>query len=318
MEQEEIKMKKITITFCLITLFAASLFSAPSKLIMLRDNGPLRKANDSNGVEWAETVRAGTELDLSNKDIVIKDLVTSSKTYQDVKFYEVKYNGQIYYVQESDAEVADKLSVIQRDTILFTHPSLSYFRNAMLETGSLIIAGDSYTQLNQTFVKITFYDTIDGLKRTRFVKQDDISTSDKDVKAIILLENGRSTKDEELKKEFLNNAKSIKTSALISDYILSEYNKILNLSSFSDDSIEPYSATATVVSDDGSKINIRSMPGTVGEVVGQIESADNPSVTVSLKLNQKDAIDNVVDFWYYVTQEETGLEGWIFGGFLEF
>jgi hypothetical protein len=60
------------------------------------------------------------------------------------------------------------------------------------------------------------------------------------------------------------------------------------------------------------------MPGTVGEVVGQIESADNPVVRVSLKLNEKDSIDNVVDFWYYITQEETGLEGWIFGGFLEF
>jgi hypothetical protein len=311
-------MKKITVALCLITLLTTSLFSAPAKLIMLRDNGPLRKANDSNGVEWAETVRAGTELELTNKDLVIKDLVTSSKTYKDVNFFEVKYNGETYYVQETDAEIADKLSVIQKDTVLYTHPSLSYFRNAMLETGSLVIAGDTYTQINQTFVKIIFYDTIDGIKRTRYVKQTDVSSSDKDVKAIILLENGRTAKSEELKKEFLNNAKSIKTSALIGDYIALEYNKILGLSSFSDDSIESYEAYATVVSNDGSKINIRSMPGTVGEVVGQIESADNPVVRVSLKLNEKDSIDNVVDFWYYITQEETGLEGWIFGGFLEF
>lgn len=311
-------MKKLTVAFCLFTLLTASLFSAPAKLIMLRDNGPLRKANDSNGVEWAETVRAGTELELTNNDLVIKDLVTSSKTYKDVNFFEVKYNGETYYVQETDAEIADKLSVIQKDTILYTHPSLSYFRNAMLETGSLVIAGDTYTQINQTFVKIIFYDTIDGIKRTRYVNQTDVSSSDKDVKAIILLENGRTAKSEELKKEFLNNAKSIKTSALIGDYIALEYNKILGLSSFSDDSIESYEAYATVVSNDGSKINIRSMPGTVGEVVGQIESADNPVVRVSLKLNEKDLIDNVVDFWYYITQEETGLEGWIFGGFLEF
>lgn len=311
-------MKKLTVAFCLFTLLTASLFSAPAKLIMLRDNGPLRKANASNGVEWAETVRAGTELELTNNDLVIKDLVTSSKTYKDVNFFEVKYNGETYYVQETDAEIADKLSVIQKDTVLYTHPSLSYFRNAMLETGSLVIAGDTYTQINQTFVKIIFYDTIDGIKRTRYVNQTDVSSSDKDVKAIILLENGRSAKSEELKKEFLNNAKSIKTSALIEDYIALEYNKILGLSSFSDDSIESYEAYATVVSNDGSKINIRSMPGTVGEVVGQIESADNPVVRVSLKLNEKDLIDNVVDFWYYITQEETGLEGWIFGGFLKF
>ncbi len=311
-------MKKISIVFCLVTLFTASLFSAPSKLFMLRDNGPLRKANDSNGVEWSDSVRAGTELELSSSELVVKDLVTSSKTYKDVNFYEVTYNGETYYVQESDAEISDKLSVIQKDTILYTHPSLSYFRNAMLETGSLVIAGETSTQINQTFVQIIFYDTIDGIKRTRYVKQSDVSNSDKDVKAVILLENGRSAKDEELQKEFLNNAKSIKTSILIEGYITREINKILNISMFSDDSIEQYEAYAFIYDPDGSKINVRSMPGTAGEVIGQIESADTPQIFVSLKTDTKDTINNISDFWYYVTEESTGLEGWVFGGFIGF
>ncbi len=311
-------MKKISIAFCLVTLFTASLFSAPSKLFMLRDNGPLRKANDSNGVEWSDSVRAGTELELSSSELVVKDLVTSSKTYKDVNFYEVTYNGETYYVQESDAEISDKLSVIQKDTILYTHPSLSYFRNAILETGSLVIAGETSTQINQTFVQIIFYDTIDGIKRTRYVKQSDVSNSDKDVKAVILLENGRSAKDEELQKEFLNNAKSIKTSILIEGYITREINKILNISTFSDDSIEQYEAYAVIYDPDGSKINVRSMPGTAGEVIGQIESADTPQIFVSLKTDTKDTINNVSDFWYYVTEESTGLEGWVFGGFIGF
>ena len=311
-------MKKVSIFFSLIVLLTANVFSAPSKVFMLRDNGPLRKANDSNGVEWAETVRAGTELELASEDIVIKDLVTSSKTYKDVQFFEVKYNDKTYYVQESDAEIADKLSVIQADSLLFTHPSLSSFRNAMLETGSFVIAKAAYKQFNIDFVEIAFYDTNDGIKRKRYVNKANVSTNEKDVKAIMLLENAKTAKDEDLKEEFLNNAKSMKTSMLIEAYISTEYNKILNVSSFSDDSIEAYSAYAHVVSDDGSKINIRSMPGTVGKVVGQIESADNPVVKVSLKLNEKDMINNVVDFWYYISQEETGLEGWIFGGFLKF
>ena len=50
-------MKKILIILISV-LFTADIFGASAKLLMLRDNGPLRIENDSNGVEWAETVRA--------------------------------------------------------------------------------------------------------------------------------------------------------------------------------------------------------------------------------------------------------------------
>ena len=106
-------MKKITIFLSLVTLIATTLFSNPQKLFMLRDNGPLRKSNDSNGVEWYKSVRAGTELELLSSELVVKNLVTSSKTYENLSFYEVKYNDEVLYVQETDAEPSEKLSVIQ-------------------------------------------------------------------------------------------------------------------------------------------------------------------------------------------------------------
>ena len=311
-------MKKVTILFSLIVLFSTNVFSAPSKIFMLRDNGPLRKDNGSNQVEWAETVRAGTELELASEEIVIKDLVTSSKTYNDVKFFEVKYTGQTYYVQESDAEKSDKLSVLQVDSILFTRPTLSAFRNAMLEIGTFVIAGESYTQFNTNFVKITFYDTNDGIKRTRYVNKANISTNEKDVKAIIMLENARATKDEDLKKEFLNNAKSMKTSMLIEAYISKEYNKILNVSLFSDDTIETISGKGYIHTEDGSKINVRDKPGTAGNVIGQIESANQPAVTAMMRTNITDEIDGETDFWYYIQESTSGLEGWIFGAYILF
>ena len=311
-------MKKVTILFSLIVLFSTNVFSAPSKIFMLRDNGPLRKDNGSNQVEWAETVRAGTELELASEEIVIKDLVTSSKTYNNVKFFEVKYTGQTYYVQESDAEKSDKLSVLQVDSILFTRPTLSAFRNAMLEIGTFVIAGESYTQFNTNFVKITFYDTNDGIKRTRYVNKANISTNEKDVKAIIMLENARVTKDEDLKKEFLNNAKSMKTSMLIEAYISKEYNKILNVSLFSDDTIETISGKGYIHTEDGSKINVRDKPGTAGNVIGQIESANQPAVTAMMRTNITDEIDGETDFWYYIQESTSGLEGWIFGAYILF
>ena len=63
---------KRTLILVISVLFTLNAFAASSKVVMLRDNGPLRKANDSNGVEWAETVTAGTELELESDEIVIK------------------------------------------------------------------------------------------------------------------------------------------------------------------------------------------------------------------------------------------------------
>lgn len=322
-------MKKTLIIISTVLLIAANIFAAPSKLLMLRDNGPLRKANDSNGVEWAETVAAGTELELESKELVTKDLITSSKTYSDVKFYKVNYNKNTYYVQESDAEPCDSASVLQSDALLFTRPTLSAFRNAVLETGTLVVAdnSDTVTEFNSKFVKIYFYDTNDGLKRSRYVNSEKISSSEKDVKAIIILEKARNTENEDLKKELLDNAASMKTSSLISEYIQQQTVKILGVSSFSDDSIVPLemSYVTKIVTNDGSKVNVRSLPGTAGEVIGQFESVDSPSVLVSMKTDESEEIDGVTASWYYVSEydadEDTsvsgGIEGWIFGAFLE-
>ena len=318
-------MKKILIVLISV-LLTTNMFAASSKLLMLRDDGPLRTENASNGVEWAETVRAGTELDLESSEIIIKDLVTSSKTYKDVKFYKVKYNKNIYFVQESDAEICSAPSVIQQDALLFTKPTLYSFRNAILETGTFVVTGDTVKEFNNTFIKITFYDTNDGIKRSRYVYANTVSNSEKDVKAVLLLEKGKAAKNEDLQKEFLDNAKAMKTSNLIADYIAREVSKILNVSVFSDETIitiDGYSAYVTT--NDGSKVNVRSMPGTAGDIVGQFESASKPSVFVSMKTEETQEIDGIIESWYYVTELDpvtletspNGIEGWIFGGYLE-
>ena len=320
-------MKRILILLIAV-LFSLNAFAASSKVLMLRDNGPLRKANDSNGVEWAAAVRAGTELELESSEIVIKDLVTSSKTYSDVKFYKVKYNSKTYFVQESDVEICDSASVLQKNTLLFSKPTLYSFRNAILETGTFVVKGETVKQFNNDFTKITFYDTKDSVKRSRYVFSNAVSSFDKDVKAVLLLEKGKATDNEDLRKEFLDNAKAMETSELIGSYIFSEISKIYNVSQDSDDSfvaedIDSY--TTNVTTDDGSKVNVRSLPGTAGEVTGQFESVNRPLVRVSMKTKETQEIDGVTSSWYYVTEmdEDTmdvvegGIEGWVFGGFLE-
>lgn len=319
-------MKK-TLILSILVLFTVNIFAASEKLFMLRDNGPLRIENGSNGVEWAETVPCGTELELESSEIVYKDLITSKKTYNDVKFYKVKYNKKTYYVQESDAEPCNSNAVIQKNAVLFTRPTLYSFRNAMLDTGTIVAEGITLYEYDYTFTKITFYDTNDKVKRSRYVLSNTISNSEKDVKAIMLLEKAKTTDNEDLKREFLNNLKSIKTSTLISDYIALERAKLLKNSSFSEENyIQLDEYTTRIYTNDGSKVNVRSAPGKDGQVVGQFESVQAPLVLVSKKTEETQEIDGITESWYFVTEVENtdsheikpdGIEGWIFGGYLK-
>ncbi len=318
-------MKKTGILICATLFLSAHLFSQ-AKIFMLRNNGPLRKANESNGVEWAESVPAGTELELESPETEKKDLITSSKTYPAVSFYKVKYKNESYYVQESDVEKGDYLSVLQSDSVLFTKPTLSSFRNAILDAGTLVVIGEAIPQLNKTFVKISFYDTNDGLKRIRYVDLKNVSNSDKDVKAVILLEAARETKNEDLQKELLENVKQIKKTPLIEEYVSKEIARILNVSSFSDDSImQVDNYIAYITTADSSKVNVRSLPGTAGEIIAQFDSASRPAIMVSMKTEETEEIDGISESWYYVTeldsetfeQKSEGIEGWVFGGFIK-
>lgn len=323
-------MKKITIFLSLVTLIATTLFSNPQKLFMLRDNGPLRKSNDSNGVEWYKSVRAGTELELLSSELVVKNLVTSSKTYENLSFYEVKYNDEVLYVQETDAEPSEKLSVIQSDTLLFTYPSLASFRNAILETGSFIIKGDVYSQLGSgiSFRKIIFYDTINNIKRIRYVNQTDISDSEKDIKAVLLLENAKAENDDALKEEFLKNAISIKTTPLIRNYVITQIAKIYNNSSFPDElniQLEEFSTYGYIKSTVSSYVNVYLIPGFSENVVGQFNAVLFPPVLVTLKTSRAVEFDGKKGNFYYVIECDDnlntitgGLEGWIFEEYIRF
>lgn len=323
-------MKKSTLFIFLITFISTTLFSNSLKLFMLRDNGPLRKANNSNGVEWSKSVRAGTELELLSSELVLKNLVTSNKIYENILFYKVQYKGEVFYVQETDAEPAEHLSVIQNDTLLFTYPSLSSFRNAILETGSFVIKENIYSQIGSgtAFRKIIFYDTIDNIKRIRYINQTDISDSDKDVKAIMLLENARTENDEALKNELLDNAISIKTTPLIRNYLTTQIAKIRNISFNSYESnipLEEFSTFGYIKSTDDSNINVYLIPGISENVIGQFNADLFPIVLVTLKTARTVEFGEKKGYFYYVTECDNnckvitgGLEGWIFEEYLQF
>lgn len=207
-------MKKLIITLLLLScLFAAF---AEGKVIMLRDQGPLRIADDSNGVSWSITVAEGTVLELAEPEPVTKDLVTTSGTTPDVLFYHVIYNKKDYYAAASEVVVADNPRVLLDDATLYTKPCIADFRNAILEFGTLVIDGKTVTNNGITFVEVFFYDSS---VKTRYVLADKVSTNNKDFKALQMLAKASAEKDRELQLELMGNALSLGASASIQAYL---------------------------------------------------------------------------------------------------
>lgn len=315
-------MKKIFASIAICTLMLTALAAKPS-VVVLRPTASLYVATDGNNVKWASEVTAGTLLDGSSTESVTKNIVTKEKTWNDVPFYAVTYEKKNYFIQTRDSsavENATSAAVVVDAAVLFSKPHLATFRNALLEPGTIVSCDTDQSSTKAGFTKITFFDTDDIVRRTRYVLSESISNDTKDIKAIQLLEKARSIKDEGLKKEFLANAAKTAANAALSRYIAAETNKILGISSFSDDDIVQLdSYGASIYTADGSKINVRSAPGTAGEKIAQLENGWY--VIVCMKTNGEETIEGITDSWYYVQQsggeDSEGIEGWVFGGYLK-
>ena len=205
-------MKKNIIAVFGVLLLASQIFGAPSKVFMLREDGPLRVEDGKKGVKWAKTVATGTELELVSPEPVVKDLVTTDKTYPNISFYKVKYKGELYYVQTSEAVAADIIGVICSDALLFLKDSLATFRNAILETGTIVAVEEKTSKNGIDYSKVSFFDTEDKIVRSRYVERSKVSESEKDVKAVMMITAALANKNEDLRNETLNNAKKINTS----------------------------------------------------------------------------------------------------------
>lgn len=208
-------MKKIIIAVLLLScLFGAF---ADGKIVMLRDQGPLRIADDKNGVTWSITVPEGTVLDLVETEPVLKDLVMTSGTTPDVLFYHVTYNKKDYYAAATEVVVADAPNVLLDDAVLYTKPCIADFRNATLDFGTLTVAGKKAADNGIQFVEIFFYDS--GSVKSRYVLSSKVSNNAKDFKALQMLAKATAEKDRELQLELMGNALSLGASPAIQSYL---------------------------------------------------------------------------------------------------
>lgn len=310
-------MKKLSVSV-LLMIIAVSSF-AKTYGYMLRPNGPLREDKGNGGAEWSITVPEGTELEVESAVPVKMTLKTEKEDIPDISFYKVEYEGNTYYARDTEVAIGGiEIALILEDTTLFRKAEISSFMNAKIERNSLVVAGMKKEYAGTSFTEIQYWSAKGNEIRRRYVFTDKVSTNSKDIEAVnivaraLSLKNQDPAKERTMRQELFNNAMSLNTSESVTVYVQEEYNKL-----YGEIDIEPF--YGTIVSPDGSKINVRKSPVN-GEVTGQVENGWE--ILVYKKSAEVSEIEGVKDCWYYV-QELGGMKeglakGWVFGKYVLF
>lgn len=316
----EKKMNKFFVALGLSLILGA--FAMAQTVVALRDNTPLRSDNGKGGVEWALEILAGQKLELLDTTPVQMDLVTSSETTPNVDFYKVRHQGKNYFIRTSEATQASQAAVITQDAVLFTRPRLSDFRNALLEAGSIVVAGNQVTHAGIDFTEVFFFDTAAWQIRSRYVVTDMVSKANSDVEAVQLLQKASTMKDKGVQQELLHSAMNLNTSSGIKQLVQDFAQELEGTTITQEDIIFLEAPQVGLISTgDGDNVNVRSFPGTGAEsqVVGQLPQGTMVEIIAATSKNQ--TIDGIAAPWYQVkassSDGETALEGWIFGGYVQ-
>lgn len=307
-------MKKTILSILICLSLGFSVFA--QSVIVLKDNASLRTENETGGTVWAMEVLSGIKMKLLSPEPVLKDLVTSKETTPNISFYHVEYQGKEYYIRESEATIGTTVGLTVENTVLFTYPRLSKFRNAFLEPGTIVSYGDMFRENGLDFIEIEFYDTSAWTKRTRYALYDDLSTNSADVEAIQIIQKIWSLNDKNLQKELLESTKSLNVCTEIA-YILIKTEEELFGPSFTEQDIELFAdfyPSGKAFTADGAKVNIRAFPSS-GDVIGQLEN-DTPLMIIG-QTTKKQTIDGLTAVWYKIAPNTVDFpEGWIFGGYV--
>ncbi|MCQ2575937.1 MAG: SH3 domain-containing protein [Treponema sp.] len=316
-------MKKIVLTLALITMLFPMF--AKTSGVMLRTRSPLREDDGNGGAKWSIEVPAGTVVDVESETPVLKTLITSKESTPNISFIKVTYQKKSYLALASEIAVGGDLSVVLDDTTLFMKPTMSAFLNARLDKLSYVVAGKKVSKNGLNFVEVKYWSDSAWTIRTRYVLAKYISSKADDVKAMQILDKIAEVKDESMKKTLIDSAKSLKTSDAINEAVTSVYNKIYGIVEeapveaaeddyeVESDPVDSSVYYGRVATDDGSRINLRTLPSTSGSVVGQID--DDTIVTLIASTKGKYTIDGIEDFWYQVSANN--MSGWLFGGYLK-
>lgn len=324
-------MKKLLVISLLLS-FLVPAFAGDVKVYMMQPEGSLYAENEDGEMVWKASSYVGAEYTV----IKLKDEKGKETSELDEKDAKRKSSGKlidchVYHVTTKDGDfyvLSDRVSfdanyaIVSKEATIYRSPDYADVLDKTLSVGTLVTYSSNNillpintTQKNvvKGFRKIQYFDNAAYTLRTGYVKQENLNALKDDLKALQIISKIQSTKDTTVKKELLNNAKNLTISEGVTALIENEKGKILS-GDLSSGGTEALDTTMTVLIKEGEKINVRSLPGTDGAVVAQIEESVELPVTEKTKLqgNANDTTNN----WYKVVLNEEGETGWIYGDFL--
>lgn len=308
-------MKKSIFAFISLFVCASFTFASPVKGYMLQKEGPLYVKNTDGDMVWTQSLTQGTEIQIDNDQIISAKRVSGNKKL-DGTFVKVIVKGQEFWTLTDRVKSNQTLAIVTAPTSLYRSADLADFYDYALTTGDVITKGENVTVNGKIALsQITYFDNNEYKQRTGYILNQNISIYKDDITAIVILDKINQAKDEKVKKELLKNINSLRLSPGVQTLFDSIRDELSNddLSETGFDSVEAYMVVLNP--ETNSKVNVRSLPGIKGEVVGQFsEPAKTVYVTNKTKLKSK--VGDSENFWYEVEAEEDGIKGWVFGDYI--
>lgn len=320
--------KKIlsTLLVCLLSVCAA-FAASKQKGIALQKDCSLWTKKSAGLMEYALTIEPGTEIDVyveNDKLVSEKATWTTSKDKTELVFVKCVYKNTDYYIIQNRFAYGRNISaaVVYTDSAAYNSANLADVRAKKIDGLTIIAVDDDFIPIpslrsvydeDSTFCRVYWFDENAYTVRRGFMLDTKFSVDRDDITASRVVKAALATSDSSKRSELLSNISELNVSYQMNEAIEGVFEDKSNdgdLSSYGEywHGDEKF----TIVSDDGSAINVRDKPGinAGGNVIAQLHHGD---VVISEGGNMAiEYIDGIGAHWMHITSP---VDGWIFGAY---
>lgn len=294
-------MKRFLLVSLLLTLALGSALAAPlaaNEGYVILNSLPLWVEKSSGVLEFKEALVIGDKVTINGKIYKFK------QEGKERDYYWAKApSGAEGYVRVSYVAPKSSLAVVKADKAIVYSEARDVKMTAKVINEMTIVAvlQDGSTS---DYAKVVGYDTAQDYYFTDpvFVSRSDLSYSETDLSALILLASARGTKDKAVRANFLRLIESKYSASLF----INDIRAIL-----APESVKPSQAATGSFSVNDDNVNVRATPNEVdGQVVAKLSKGT--AVTVVEVTTQAYTIGALKGPWYKIAEPS----GWVFGPFL--
>ncbi len=316
----------LTIFLCLITACVAFADSKQKGIALQKDCSLWTKKSEGM-MEYALTIEPGTEIEVymeNGKPVSEKATWTTSKDKSNLLFVKCAYKDTDYYIIQNRFAYGESIStgVVYADCAAYNSPNLADVRAKKVSAMTLIVIDKTFKEIpalllygdqDYYFYRVYWFDENAYSVRRGFMLSSKFSTTRDDVTAARIAKAALAESDEAKRSELLLNIGELEisyTMLLAVDAMFEEKPEVDDLSSYGE--YWHGNKKFTIVSDDGSAINVRDKPGinAGGNVIAQLHHGD---VVISEGGNMAlEFIDGMGAHWMHITSP---VDGWIFGAY---